>query len=988
AAGAPPAAAPAAPGPSTPTSTLADDLAAPGPSPPITSVASSNLPKVVMSVDDFYYGTFQGDLSLRKTQLMPAKTCGFTCLTCSYLAENNLRLMQHMLQHSALVGEKAAEDRNFCRFCYRQFSSSSQLQNHQEQVHGPAQSASMCRICEWAFETEPVFLSHMKSNHKPGEMPYVCQVCSFRSSFYSDVLRHFASFHTDSRFLLCVFCLKVNRNPVSYQQHLLRHQVNQAFHCNRCRLQFVFLKDKMQHKLDNHRSFRRPVQLEGLPPGSKVTIRTYKKVRPPATSRLQSPSSLIQPISIKTEPQTPLIQTSLGKSRPSLSPPNRPQSRRVQASRTSRRVPERLRCVECGTFVSDFSAHYPSHVHCLLCPYSSCCSRAYAAHMIHHHVPPSKDKVVALHRVPPPCMFLLQCSTCGFRPWTADHMATHLRMNPEHYSATCRVRSKAPLWNVTDGEEEEPADDFLTLNPDSSGSAWKSAKCWERPGRGNTADSCILPFVRALGGGASGQTRGLPPETVWPCVGDALERHKRDGLPVDQRSSGSTGHRLEEVADQSSGEVEKERDDSLNARQLRIALFALCEGLHQASRSFSTDTRLIRLWLKEARKCFTRTEQEQAANADGSERMVAWVLSMREQQLPITESNLFHKASTLRKRGTFSDSFRISYDWAVGFMLQHRLGTQSIFKEASLARRLPPFLQVKVESFQQFTKQVIQVKKLPESLVAAMDELCLFVDLRVVQDKARCSEALELTGSVPLVTVYLAVLANGTMLPSLVMTNRTLAQKRVPEFMLLQDGADSLLVEEVLELWTSKVWIPHVSRPAQPQKSMLVLDRHREHLRDSFLTSISGAGTLPAMVPGGCSFRLQPLEVCLKPVLKFFLLSRWAQLTSGNPKELQESSPQQLQANVAQILVDWVTEALTHMNKLPELWRRSFHLADLLPRNHQMGREVDGLTNQKPGEVQSDLIKTLTETLLGPEALADISTGGPELEDEESTEEE
>lgn len=125
------------------------------------------------------------------------------------------------------------------------------------------------------------------------------QVCSFRSSFYLDVLRHFASFHTDSRFLLCVFCLKVTRNPVSYQQHLLRHQVtrvtrsgpgpgplltvprspmgpspfqvNQAFHCNRCRLQFVFQKDKIQHKLENHRSFRRPAQLEGLPPGSKVS---------------------------------------------------------------------------------------------------------------------------------------------------------------------------------------------------------------------------------------------------------------------------------------------------------------------------------------------------------------------------------------------------------------------------------------------------------------------------------------------------------------------------------------------------------------------------------------------------------------------------------------------------------------------------------------------------------------------------------------------
>lgn len=433
----------------------------------------------------------------------------------------------------------------------------------------------------------------------------------------------------------------------------------------------------------------------------------------------------------------------------------------------------------------------------------------------------------------------------------------------------------------------------------------------------------------------------------------------------------------------------KDRDDSLNTRQLRIALFALCEGLQQASRSFSTDSRLIRFWLKEARKCLTQTEQEENVNADGREDMVAWVLSMREQQLPITESNLFHKASMLKKKGTFGDSFRISYDWAVDFMLQHRLGVQSIFKEAMMARSLPLSLEVKVESFRTFTKKIIQVKKLSESTVAAMDELCLFVDLRVVQDKARCSEALELTGSVPLVTVYLTVLANGVMLPSLVMTNRTLSQKCVPEFIVLEDGADSLLVEEVLELWANKIWTPHISSPHHPHKTMLVLDRHREHLRDSFLMSISGSGTLPAMIPGGCSFRLQPLEVCLKPVLKFFLLSRWAKLTSGNPKELEESSPQRLQANVAQILVDWVIEALAHMNKLPDLWRMSFQLADLLPRTKKhIDHEMDAFTNQKPEEVQSDLIKTLTETLLGPGALTDLSTEVLELEDEDVMEEE
>lgn len=428
----------------------------------------------------------------------------------------------------------------------------------------------------------------------------------------------------------------------------------------------------------------------------------------------------------------------------------------------------------------------------------------------------------------------------------------------------------------------------------------------------------------------------------------------------------------------------KEQDDWLSARQLRIALVALCEGLQQASRSFSTDSGLIRLWLKEARRCLRPSEQEQTGNAEGSERMVAWVLAMREQQLPITESNLFHKASALRKKGTFSPAFRISYDWAVGFMLQHRLGPQSLFKEARMARRLPPSLELQVGSFRQFTQQVIRVQELSDSRVAAMDELCLFVDLRVVQDRARCSQALELTGSVPLVTVYLTVLANGRMLPSLVMTNRKLAQKPGPDFVMLQDGADSLLVEEVLELWTNKVWMPHVSRPSAPHKSLLVLDRHREHLRESFLTSISGAGTLPAVVPGGCSFRLQPLEVCLKPVLKFFLLSRWAKLTSANPEELQESSPQQLQANVAQVLVGWVTEALTHMNQLPELWRRSFQLAQLLPAGPQRGGAEDGASPQKPEQVQADLIRALTETLLGPEALADSSTEAlDELEGEE-----
>lgn len=67
------------------------------------------------------------------------------------------RLMQHMLQHSELIGGRGgADERTFCKFCYRQFSSPAQLQSHQEQVHGPVLSSCKRRIwsCTWKIQNK------------------------------------------------------------------------------------------------------------------------------------------------------------------------------------------------------------------------------------------------------------------------------------------------------------------------------------------------------------------------------------------------------------------------------------------------------------------------------------------------------------------------------------------------------------------------------------------------------------------------------------------------------------------------------------------------------------------------------------------------------------------------------------------------------------------------------------------------------------------
>lgn len=153
-------------------------------SPSVTSAPTPDPPRVVMSVEEFYYGSFEGDLSLRKPQPLGIKTSTFTCQICSYLAENNLRwdhlgarshlnclsggaalyvhlcvcvcvcacrLMQHMLQHSELIGG-GGDEKKCCRFCYRQFSSLAQLKSHQDQVHGPAPSSCKSHTCPHTWQ--------------------------------------------------------------------------------------------------------------------------------------------------------------------------------------------------------------------------------------------------------------------------------------------------------------------------------------------------------------------------------------------------------------------------------------------------------------------------------------------------------------------------------------------------------------------------------------------------------------------------------------------------------------------------------------------------------------------------------------------------------------------------------------------------------------------------------------------------------------------
>lgn len=431
--------------------------------------------KLIMLVSDFYYGKSEGDSSLIPKVKTPTTT--FKCNSCLKMLKNNIRFMNHMKHHLELEKQNSEswESHTTCQHCYRQYSTPFQLQCHIESAHSPFESTTNCKICELAFETEQVLLEHMRDNHKPGEMPYMCQVCNYRSSFFSDVDNHFRTVHENTKDLLCPFCLKVLRSGHMYMQHYMRHQKKGIQRCGKCRLNFLTYKEKVEHKTHFHRTHKKPKKLEGLPPGTKVTIRASLTGTPMSSDN--SSKAYIVPtspettkLSSRTTAKTAKSTSNGGKTKQS---PNQITSNRTIHNNELKRLKlpgGRYKCAECLTVVVNPFVHYPLTLKCSICKYRTSCQNAFGQHMIRFHSSSSKTRFGKVRKPPHGIRSLtLVCLKCDFLADAsgADQMTEHLLNRPNH---TCQVIME-PAANggseIKRSLETEDSEQVLSVKTDS-----------------------------------------------------------------------------------------------------------------------------------------------------------------------------------------------------------------------------------------------------------------------------------------------------------------------------------------------------------------------------------------------------------------------------------------------------------------------------------------------------------------------------------------
>ncbi|NWX50861.1 POGZ protein, partial [Steatornis caripensis] len=898
----------ASPPSSTPIPALSPPAKAPEPS---ESVVDSSQSKLIMLVDDFYYGRDGGKVS----QLLnfPKVPTSFRCPHCSKRLKNNIRFMNHMKHHVELDQQNGEVDvHTICQHCYRQFSTPFQLQCHLENVHSPYESTTKCKICEWAFESEPMFLQHMKDTHKPGEMPYVCQVCQYRSSLYSEVDSHFRMIHEDTRHLLCPYCLKVFKNGNAFQQHFMRHQKKSVYHCNKCRLQFLFAKDKIEHKLQHHKTFRKPKQLEGLKPGTKVTIRASRgQPRTVPVSSNDMPQGTGQesaPLSSSTDPQ-PIF----------LYPPVQRNVQKRAVKKMS--VLGRQTCLECSFEIPDFPNHFPTYVHCSLCRYSTCCSRAYANHMINNHVPRKSPKYLALFKNYTACGVKLSCSSCLFVTSEGDAMAKHLVFNPSHEFSNIIFRGnfKKVLCSLPSRHVQPQDKSMKNTCPTYSPSKAATVKT-----------KSVLPAKD-----------DLEPELAPAAYHRPLVCQEEECFNIDAREDEQLAKELEPA----------NRKEQLSVKKLRVVLFALCCNTEQAAEHFRNPQRRIKRWLRR----FQAFQEENLASLsegkylslEAEEKLAEWVLTQREQQLPVNEETLFQKATKIGR--SLEGGFKISYEWAVRFMLRHNLSTHT---RRAVAHPLPKDVEDNASCFIEFVQRQIHTQDLPLSMIAAIDEISLFLDMEVLSSDDRKENALQTVGTgEPWCDVVLTILADGSVLPTLVFYRGHVQQPaNVPETIVLETKENGYSDDEVMELWSSRVWQKHTE--CQNSKGMLVLDCHRTHLSEEVLSLLSASSTLPAVVPAGCSSKIQPLDVCIKRTVKNFLHKKWKE----QAKEMADSTCDS--DILLQLVLCWLAEVLEVISDSPELVQQSFLVASVLPG-------PDGTANSptRNADMQEELIASLEEQL-------------------------
>ena len=315
--------------------------------------------------------------------------------------------------------------------------------------------------------------------------------------------------------------------------------------------------------------------------------------------------------------------------------------------------------------------------------------------------------------------------------------------------------------------------------------------------------------------------------------------------------------------------------------KLQVVKFAEDSNNCAASREFSVNEKLVRDWRRQVEKlkcmprnkCANRGKQCQWPELEDS--LGTWIEDQRRSGYIITRNLIRIKATAIACEKNLRN-FKATNSWCTRFLRRKNFVLR---QKTKIAQKLLEDLEEKITSFHRFIIKRRREMNYDLVHIGNMDETPVWFDMpsaKTVNSKGQKTVLVNTTGhEKSRFTVVLTCLADGTRLkPMVIFKRKTIPKEKFPPGVIIHCHPKGWMDEAGLKVWIQKVWS---ARPGGllRKRSLLIWDSFRAHLVDSVKEALRKTNTDIAVIPGGLTSVLQPLDVSLNKPFKDHLRAKW-----------------------------------------------------------------------------------------------------------------
>jgi hypothetical protein len=247
-----------------------------------------------------------------------------------------------------------------------------------------------------------------------------------------------------------------------------------------------------------------------------------------------------------------------------------------------------------------------------------------------------------------------------------------------------------------------------------------------------------------------------------------------------------------------------------------------------------------------------------------------WIVSLRNRGLGVTPSIVKSKMIELlsydfsEQYPNAAQEFKASDKWFGGLLRRHKF---SLRRRTKIGQKLPLDIQQKVTDFHKFIRAE---NNFDPSCIINLDETPVLFDTMTVDYKGAKTVHIRTTGNDKnRFTCVLAVLGDGTKLPPMVIFKGKRLQKGdYPPDLIVRMNKDGWMTENLITDWLDTVWGQRVKRHGK-KRSLFVVDSFRGHLTQSVKSKCQEQNLVLAVIPGGLTSVVQPLDVSINKPFKY-----------------------------------------------------------------------------------------------------------------------